>query len=596
MPRPSREKKREQKRSASSAVPEAVPMEVRVPAAGPGTGTASIGGVRVVAADGEEIEQAVLNHLHRIALATGHVVRATVQDERIGFVVPIRISVDGSSEFAGEPVRVAVPAAPPPAVPTAYPGQPSARATPPREPERPRPDKQTHVLRAVEEQGPTGGTTAPTFPLRAVPESAAGPRPPHPTAAPGGGTASTHVLRAVPEEAASRPERAAGTPAQPRTHRPTPEPAAHAAAARPPVRAPEPSGRPAVPQRSAPVQPPSPVREPSPARYPAPAREPAADSRPAEIHESAAVPPPPAETPDRPGCTAATFVLRAVPEQEPLISATSGPAQVLPEGGAVAPGTVPAPTGTFGPPPVLTMPEPAPAWKAPVTGPDKPKTLRPDFALDPDSHSAPVGKPSPAPPTAPAAGTEEAAKEPPVREFDSVAEAVLAPEPESAAPGGTAGPVAEPLARINEAVKHGRIKEAAGMAEQAVAEAATVLGDTHPDVLRLQELTAYIAYLAGDALRSFHLSLDLARLRHRLRDPRGAYGNVQSAAAAWRAVRDPMQGLHLGRDLIAVWTELAANEGPAADDLDQLEKARSRMGRLAERARTALGGAHPYAR
>jgi hypothetical protein len=112
-------------------------------------------------------------------------------------------------------------------------------------------------------------------------------------------------------------------------------------------------------------------------------------------------------------------------------------------------------------------------------------------------------------------------------------------------------------------------------------------------VLKLRELTAYIAYLAGDALRSFHVSLDLAGVRHRLRDERAAYGSIQSAAAAWRAVRDPLQGLHLGRDLIAVWTDLAADGGPAADDLEQLEKARTRMTRLTERAR-ALDSA-PFA-
>jgi hypothetical protein len=81
------------------------------------------------------------------------------------------------------------------------------------------------------------------------------------------------------------------------------------------------------------------------------------------------------------------------------------------------------------------------------------------------------------------------------------------------------------------------------------------------------------------------VSLDLARVHRRQRDGRAAYGNVQSAAAAWRAVRDPLQGLHLGRELIGVWTELTADGGPAADDIEQLESARTRMGRLAERAR-----------
>ncbi|MDX3641746.1 hypothetical protein [Streptomyces sp. MB09-02B] len=178
----------------------------------------------------------------------------------------------------------------------------------------------------------------------------------------------------------------------------------------------------------------------------------------------------------------------------------------------------------------------------------------------------------------------------PVREFDGVAEAVLELEGTS---GGTTSLFAEPMSHINEAVKLGRIQEAAEMAEQTVAQATVALGPQHPEVLKLRELTAYIAYLAGDALRSFHLSLDLAGLRHRMRDQRAAYGNIQSAAAAWRAVRDPLQGLHLGRELIAVWTDLAADAGPAADDLEQLEKARTRMTRLTDRAR-ALDSA-PYA-
>jgi hypothetical protein len=143
------------------------------------------------------------------------------------------------------------------------------------------------------------------------------------------------------------------------------------------------------------------------------------------------------------------------------------------------------------------------------------------------------------------------------------------------------------MVRINEAVKAGRIDEAAGLAERTVADAATGLGPEHPEVLRLRELAAYIAYLAGDPLRSFHLSLDLARIRHRAHDVEAAYGNVQSAATAWRAVRDPEQGLALGRDLIDLWTELATEDGPAVDDIEQLESARARMGRLTERARRA---------
>jgi hypothetical protein len=250
-------------------------------------------------------------------------------------------------------------------------------------------------------------------------------------------------------------------------------------------------------------------------------------------------------------------VLRAVPEPKPLPgSAATHVLRAVPESAA---GVVTAPTGEFGAAPVA---EGAPVRKA-----------------APGMEALSVLEPEPEP------------KPAPVRGFDAVAEAVLAPASAQESDGAAAFLV-EPVARINEAVKMGRIEAAAGMAERAVAEAAQSLGEEHPEVLKLRELTAYIAYLAGDALRSFHLSLDLARVRRRHRDPRAAYGNVQSAAAAWRAVRDPLQGLHLGRELIGVWTELTADGGPAADDIEQLESARTRMGRLAERARVLAD--NPY--
>ncbi|MFJ2832776.1 tetratricopeptide repeat protein [Streptomyces sp. NPDC087263] len=229
------------------------------------------------------------------------------------------------------------------------------------------------------------------------------------------------------------------------------------------------------------------------------------------------------------------FALRTLPEPK----------------GETPPGVAGPPTGEFGPPPDL----------APVR-----KAARSPIALNLDL--VPESEPEPKPA--------------PVRGFDAVAEAVLAPVPEGA---GEAAFLSERVTRINEAVQEGRIEEAAGMAERAVAEAAQTLGPEHPEALRVRELTAYIAYLGGDAPRSFRLSLDLARVHRRHRDPDAAYGNVQSAATAWRAVRDPSQGLDLGRDLIGVWTELTADGGPAADDIEQLEKTRTRMGRLTERAR-----------
>ncbi|MEU0200326.1 MULTISPECIES: tetratricopeptide repeat protein [unclassified Streptomyces] len=403
MARLSREKKREHKQAARAAAP-AAPIDVHVPGgtadAGEGTGgtsdAASVGGVPVFAGPGEEIQQAVLNRLHHLALATGHPVLATVRDERIGYVVPLQVDPDGSSRFTAEPVRTA-----------------------PAEQEPPRSDSATHVLWPEPE---SGGGAAPTFPLRAVPE-------------------------------------------------------------------------------------------------PQPADEPA------------------------------TFRLRAVPEDAPPAPATP-------------PGTVAPPTGEFGPPPPMdARPLPVP-------------------------EAAPAPRREPLPDAAALAAAEAEARPTPARGFDAVAEAVLGDEPLTA-PGDPTAPalLAEPVGRINEAVKEGRIDVAAGLADQTVAQASGTLGPEHPEVLRLRELTAYIAYLAGDPLRAFHLSLDLAGAHRRGGDAEGAYGNVRSAATAWRAVRDPALGLELGRGLIGLWTELAAEDGPAAEEIEELESARARMGRLTERAR-----------
>lgn len=486
MSRLSREKKREQKGAAGSAALVAAPIDVRVPAAG--AVGAWVGGVPVSAGTGEEIQQAVLNHLQRIAQATGHPAHATVHDERIGYVVHVQVGADGASNFTGEPVRMAgagepgdmsaqvppppqpapslaPPPAPPLALPPAPPVEPEAPAAPtaaaeaPQPEDTPRRDKPTHVLRATPEPH---RETAPTFPLRAASE----PRPL-------GENVPTFPLRAVPESAA-------GT-----------------------------------------------------------------------------------------GGAAPTFTLRKLPE----------PPEDRP------PGTVATPSGEFGPPPPMdavpqgpTKPEDAPARGPRSTpGPQPPSAPQPA----PSRPGAPNrSDPAPLLIVPPDPTLDPDPKPTPARGFDAVAEAVLGDEPPV-----TTSFLIEPMARINEAVKGGRTEEAAGLAESAVGEASAALGPEHDEVLRLRELTAYIAYLAGDPVRSFRLSLDLARIRRRTGDAEGAYGNVQSAASAWRAVRDPRQGLDLGRDLIGLWTELTAEDGPAADDIEQLESARARMGRLTERAR-----------
>ncbi|MGW7818749.1 hypothetical protein ACWGLF_11530 [Streptomyces puniciscabiei] len=378
MARLSFEKKRAQQPVAHPAV---VPVRVF------GAGGASVGGASVVAAPGQEIQQAVLNHLQRLAISLGAPIRATIHDDRAGCVVPLEVSADGSSRVTGQAVRVAAP--------STKPGTASVASPEPRT--------------AAGEASPAGNTS--------------------------------------------------------------PAVASQAAAA-------------------------SPVAVPSP-----------------------------------PGARDVPLVKQPVPG---------------------SPGTVQAPTGQFGPAPVMSVAE----------------ALLPVI----DASEA-----EPAPTTATPT---------PARGFDAVAEEVLGDEPVTETAEG-AELLTEPMSRINEAVRAGRIEAAAELADRTVTEASAVLGAGHAEVLHLRELTAYIAYLADEPVRACELSLELAALRRQARDAEAAYGNVQSAATAWRAVRDPGEGLRLGRDLIELWADLATEPGPAAADPRPLESARARMVRLTDRAARA---------
>ncbi|MEU7047392.1 hypothetical protein [Streptomyces eurythermus] len=146
--------------------------------------------------------------------------------------------------------------------------------------------------------------------------------------------------------------------------------------------------------------------------------------------------------------------------------------------------------------------------------------------------------------------------------------------------------LAEPVARINEALSRGRIEFAAALAQRSIADASARFGHEHPEVLRLRELDAYVAYRANDSSRAFRASLEAARVWWRRKDPQ-ALQNVLNAAAAWRLVADPAQGLRLGEELIGLWEEIVG-ELPGSDD-GHLAGARARMERLAQRAGRPAG-------
>ncbi|WLW52961.1 tetratricopeptide repeat protein [Streptomyces sp. YU58] len=567
MSRLSRDKKRAQHPTPQPAVG-AAPIEVHVPGdAAPGTGSAWVGGVQVTAAPGQEVQQAVLDHLHHLALTTGHPVLATIHDERIGYVVPLHIAPDGSSDFTTEPVRMAPPAG---AVAGAGvldgglggPGAPGARGVPgaPDAPDVQDAADAPGELRVPGAPGLPGAPGVSEAPWAAqTPTGAQDVR----EAREARDVPGAEGVRGLPEGSASFAGR--GADVRPQWAHYDVEPMSEAEAPRDAATA----------QGAAPAQGGEPLRDEVPT------------FRMRVVGDEAPV----ANEPPVGSEAAPTFALRA------LSDAPQAP----------APGTVVPPTGEFGPPPVMDTPpaSPDPLPSPGPMSPPGPMPTPPPISF-PDPAPLPTTDSTPTPTSTPTTRRPESTRTPvplptplpddldaapkaptPPRGFDAVAEAVLGDELLTS-PGDSSVPalLAEPMGRISEAVKAGRTDAAAELAERTVAEASEALGPEHPEVLRLRELAAYIAYLAGDPAHAFRVSLDLAHIHHRTREAESAYGNIQSAATAWRAVRDPRQGLDLGHALIELWDELAAEDGPAADDRERLEAAHARMDRLTERART----------
>ncbi|MFE1837216.1 hypothetical protein [Streptomyces sviceus] len=529
MSRLSRDKKRDQQRGTT-------PIDVRVPLTGE---SATVAGTAVTASPGEELHQTVLTHLHHLARTSGHPVHATIHDARIGYVVPLEVATDGASRFTGEPVRMAPPE-----------GADRNRAA----------------------QREAFGATAPAEGGRPSP-SGAGEAPPEqswPPAASAPPERPTHLLR-TPDE-------------PPRDPAPTFRPSD----------LPEPQSTDAEPSLAQVAEPaPTQVlrrlpdtRSTGPAAAPVPGTvvPPTGEFGPPPVMDAS-----PAPTPFPPSPTDLAYTPRPLPQtgQGPTPAApqtgparTSVPSQWDPAQSPVPPSSdaVPAPV-----PPPADSPAPRPAAD-PVPAP---------LPLPTAGFAAVAPQPLPSVSPAPRAAAplidpvplldDPGPKPTPVRGFDAVAEAVLG-EGLVIDEGAV---LAEPVGRISEAVQEGRTDAAAALAEQVVGEASETLGAEHPDVLRVRELAAYIAYLGGEPVQAAEISLDLAGIHHRAGDAEAAYGNVQSAATAWKAVRDPLRGLALGRELLTLWTDLAAGEGPAAEDPDKLESARARMLRLAERARNA---------
>ncbi|MEV0036458.1 hypothetical protein [Streptomyces sp. NPDC050804] len=243
----------------------------------------------------------------------------------------------------------------------------------------------------------------------------------------------------------------------------------------------------------------------------------------------------------------------SVPETDP---AETNPAEtavlpVLPPATASGPDTDPA--GTAVRPTAPPTAEPA---ETAVLSVETPRTAP---ALGSLSPTPPVPRAAPGAPGE--SGSEESEASGPPRET----------------PVPTA--LADTVSRINQAIAAGELRAAEELAVLLRTTAEQTFGAGHTHTVEAQGMEAYVAFLAGAYGHAMSVSLELADLRRRGRDPR-AWEELSRAAMAWEALDDRRSLLHLGRALIMVWVRLSADGAPPPAQAELLERVRQDVQRL----------------
>ncbi|WBB58528.1 hypothetical protein O7599_23175 [Streptomyces sp. WMMC500] len=203
-------------------------------------------------------------------------------------------------------------------------------------------------------------------------------------------------------------------------------------------------------------------------------------------------------------------------------------------------------------------------------------------------------KPEPRPPAADSPPGTPAAERP-------------SPEPPSAAgprtadvppPAGATMPLpahvpaelAELAGLVTDSLDTGRPERAAAIAFRLRQHTVRTFGAEHPYTVEARALEAFVAHRSGNHRFATATGLELTRIRHRLGDPR-AHEELRRAVAAWQQIDDVPSAVDQGRALLDVWSTLAAQGGPTAQDTDVLHVVNRRMHALGAVASTRGTGA-----
>ncbi|MBO8195521.1 hypothetical protein ITI46_28305 [Streptomyces oryzae] len=139
------------------------------------------------------------------------------------------------------------------------------------------------------------------------------------------------------------------------------------------------------------------------------------------------------------------------------------------------------------------------------------------------------------------------------------------------------------MAHINRAASGGEPQRAMVLAFRLREHALRSYGEEHPYTLEARDLEAYVARLAGNYASATAIYCDLARVCQRQGNPR-AYGFLRRAVGNWQMLTDPQAMRAHGRVVLDIWSALAAEAGPAADDMALPRRVRMRLAALAPTA------------
>lgn len=150
--------------------------------------------------------------------------------------------------------------------------------------------------------------------------------------------------------------------------------------------------------------------------------------------------------------------------------------------------------------------------------------------------------------------------------------------------------LAELAQLVTDSLDNGAPERAAAVAFRLRQHAVRTFGAEHPHTVEARALEAFVADQSGNHRFATATGLELARIRHRLGDPR-AHEELRRAVAAWWQIDDVPSAVEQGGALLDVWSTLAAQDGPTAQDTELPHLVNRRMHALATAAATRGTGA-----